>query len=324
MVGGELSKARRPRSRVLRSLATAAATGALALVTAPAAAGYCEPGTHESVAATADGYQVHVCLSEVYAADPARVQSLGETLGSLMHGAELASLTVALKTPEDVAKVCGSTDALACYGGDRIVLPGELRPGSPPQAYLLAHEYGHHVLAHSRNDPWPAQEWGSKRWASSLGVCAAARQHQLFQGYASMPGEAFAEGFAMQQFPMLHMPWNYVDMLAPDDVTAAAMRSDILQPWTGPTTLSYAGRLARGGTRSLRLRFPLDGSSTFKASGTVRLRLELLAAGKVVARAQPSRSGTRMAFTICGSRQLVARLTALRGSGRYALTVSRP
>ena len=171
MVGGKLNLARHTRSRVIRSLASVAAAGSLLLAAAPAAVGYCEPGTHESVAASADGYQVHVCLSEAYASDPSRVQSLGGALGSLLHGPEMALLTITLKTPADVAKTCGSADALACYAGDRMVLPGELRAGSPPLTYLLAHEYGHHVLAHTRNDPWPAQEWGSKRWASVLGVC---------------------------------------------------------------------------------------------------------------------------------------------------------
>ena len=203
-----------------------------------------------------------------------------------------------------------------------MVLPGELRAGSPPLTYLLAHEYGHHVLAHTRNDPWPAQEWGSKRWASVLGVCPAARQRRLFLGYASMPGEAFAESFAMQQFPMLHMPWDYVDMLAPDDVTAAALRSDVLHPWTGPTTRRYAGKLRSGRTRTLQLGFRLDGTATFKATASVRL--ELLAEGKVVARAHPGPSGTKLSYTICGSRHLGVRVTALRGSATYSLTVSRP
>jgi hypothetical protein len=276
------------------------------------------------VATTADGYHVRVCVSEAYASDPGLVQSVADTLGAVTHGPELGLLSVSITTPAGVATGCVSRTALACYGGDRIVLPGELRAGSPPLTYLLAHEYGHHILAHRRNDPWPAQGWGTKRWASSLGVCPAAKRHELFLGYASMPGEAFAESFAMQQFPMLHLSWGYADLLAPDDLTAASIRADVLQPWTGPTARRYAGRLALGRSRSLRLAFPLDGTAKLTATGAVKLRLELLAGEKLVARAQPGRSGTKLSLTICGSRHLTARLTAVRGSGAYALTVSRP
>ena len=207
------------------------------------AAGPCRPGRRESVAKTVDGYDVRVCVSEAYAADPAGVQSVADALGDVMHGPELGLLSVSITTPADVATACGSPDALACYAEDRIVLPGELRAGSPPLSYLLTHEYGHHILAHSRNDPWPANAWGTKRWATSLGVCPAARRHEVFLGYASMPCEAFAESFAMQQFPMLHMPWTYTDLLAPDDATETAIRADVLHPWTGPTSRRYTGRL---------------------------------------------------------------------------------
>jgi hypothetical protein len=120
------------------------------------------------------------------------------------------------------------------------------------------------------------------------------------------------------------MPWSYTDLLAPDDATETAIRADVLHPWTGPTSRRYTGRLGIGRSRTLRLAFPLDGTARLTATGAVKLRLELLAGRKLVARAQPGRSGTKLSFTICGSRQLRARLTAVRGSGAYALTVSRP
>jgi hypothetical protein len=241
----------------------------------------------------------------------------------MLHGPELGSLRVSLATPASLARMCGSPDALACYSENRIVLPAELRAGSPPLGYLLAHEYAHHILAHRRNDPWPADSWGTKRWATSLGVCPATRRRDLFQGYASMPCEAFAESFAMLEFPMLHLPWSYTDLLAPDDATRTAIRADVLHPWPGPTTRRYAGRLETR-SRTHRLSFPLDGSARLVASGAVKLRLELFAGSKLVARARPGRSGTTLTLTICGTRRLTARLTAVRGSGAYTLAVSRP
>jgi hypothetical protein len=284
-----------------------AAVAALLLAPAPAATASCGPGARESAARTPGGTAVTVCVSDAYPADPARVQSVADALGSLLHGPELSALTVAFATPADMALACGSREALACYSRDRITIPGELRPGSPPLAYLIAHEYGHHILAHRRNDPWPADAWGTKRWATALGVCPAARRRELFLGYASMPNEAFAESYAMQQFPLLHLAWGYTDLLAPDDATEAATRADVLDPWSGPTRRRYTGR-----SRRLRLAFPLDGTARFTVTGA---RLELYAGRTLLA------GGRRFSLTICGNRRLTARL---RGSGAYALTVSRP
>ncbi len=155
----------------------------------------------EDVLHTAEGYAIGMSLAQEYAGEAAREQSVLTTLDGLLHGSELAYLHVIIETPQKVADDCGSPDAVACYGDDTIVLPGEQVAGGPPLPFLLAHEYAHHILAHRRNDPWFASDWGSKGWASAVRVCPAVRTGQLFLGYWTIPAEAYAESYATMLFP---------------------------------------------------------------------------------------------------------------------------
>src|SRR5256885_1188394 len=88
----------------------------------------------------------------------------------------------------------------------RLVLPASalVVPGDDPDSgvsaeAVAAHEYGHHVAAHRSDAPWPAIDYGTKRWSSYEQVCAKTRANQLFPGaedipnYTRNPGEAFAE-----------------------------------------------------------------------------------------------------------------------------------
>ena len=271
---------------------------------------------------TGDGYPVRIQVWPPYPSG-STAQSVIGVLNGLSHDSEMGSLHVSVRTPADVEALCGS-DALACYSDDTITLPGEQSPGAPPVAFLLAHEYAHHILQHRRNDPWPAGLWGPKRWASGLNVCRKVHQHQLLLGYSSIPSEAYAETFAMMRYPELHLPWYFTDLLAPDDAIEAAARADVVYPWRGPSTRTYRGRLPAGASRRVRVATPLDGSARFSTSGRADVVLELLAGRRVLARARPHGRTTRLNFTICGQRRLTLRLTAVRGGGRYALTVSRP
>jgi hypothetical protein len=128
----------------------------------------------------------------------------------------------------------------------------------------------------------------------------------------------------MMRYPELHLPWYFTDLLAPDEPIEAAVRADVLHPWTRPSVRTFHGRLPSGSSRRLRIATPLDGSARFLARGRPRVSLELLSGHRILARARPRRSGTTLRFTVCGQRRLTVRITAVTGHGSYALRSTRP
>jgi hypothetical protein len=320
--------------RLLRASAVTLAWLALAPLpgsgdaVAPAAAASASPRSQQSavderVLSTADGYLVRLEAGPPYAADEIAAEMVA-MLDGLLHGPEMARLRITVVTPAEAAIACGSSSALACYALDRIILPGEQPVAGPPVGFLLAHEYAHHILAHRRNDPWPAALWGPKRWATALNVCTEVRRHELFLGYTTVPGEAFAESYAMIHFPELHLAWGYTDLLAGDEHSEAAARLDVVRPWTSPATRSYRGRLVAGRSVRSHLRFPLDGTAELTVTGTPRVAIELAAGRRPLARARPRGGTTRLSYTVCGQRRVALRLSSLRGSGPYVLKVTKP
>ena len=97
---------------------------------------------------TAEGYAIGMTVSPAYGTAPALEQDAMTTLNGLLHGPELATLHVTIETPQEVARDCGSADALACHGEDQMIIPGEQVADGPPVPFLVAHEYAHHILAH--------------------------------------------------------------------------------------------------------------------------------------------------------------------------------
>ncbi len=276
----------------------------------------------EDVLYTAEGYAIGMRLAPEYAGDAAREQVVLATLGGLLHGPELATLHVVIETPAEVARDCGADDALACYGDDTIMLPGEQVPDGPPVHFVLAHEYAHHILAHRRNDPWYATDWGSKRWASAMRVCPAVRNGELFLGYWTIPSEAYAQSYATMLFPDVQYAWGYAFQLRPSEAAKAAIRTDVAQPWTGPTIVRVTGRLTRNGRRVLRVALPLDGNAAFAVKAAQPLELTLLNGHRVVASAHGRRA--RVTYSVCGQRRLTLRLVAPKRATAYELIESHP
>jgi hypothetical protein len=67
-----------------------------------------------------------------------------------------------------VKQLCRSEDADACYivRGAQLIFPGDAQDpveGALNLSEILLHEYGHHIAANRRNDPWPAFAYGAKR-----------------------------------------------------------------------------------------------------------------------------------------------------------------
>jgi hypothetical protein len=280
------------------------------------------PARADDTLYTAEGYAIGMRVSPSYTAAAELEQGALATLNGLLHGSELATLHVLIETPEEVARDCGSADALACYAANQMIVPGAQVEDGPPVPFLVAHEYSHHILAHRRNDPWFASDWGTKRWASVMRVCPAVRRGDLFLGYWTIPAEAFAQSYAAMLFPDVNYAWGYAFQLRPSDAAKTAIREDVMRPWNGPAVTRVSGRLARRGRRAMRLALPLDGNAVFAVKASRRVELVLLDGRSVVAKAHGRRA--RVTTSVCGQRRLTLRLGAPEASTSYSLTMSRP
>jgi hypothetical protein len=283
--------------------------------------------------ATPDGYQVAVEASASYPIDPTADQKLVDFLASRVHGAELGDLNVYVGTPQEIVSLCGGDpDVVACYAIDeaRMYVPGESVRGIPIE-YPLTHEYGHHIAMWRSNSPWDALDWGAKYWSSERHICTGVRRGLLFPGnqgahYWDDPGEGFADGYAHMHYP--HQPWNYNQLMRPDAGTFAAIRRDVLHPWTGPRSRTFHGRLGkRRGSRTFHIEVKLDGDMAFNltaargASYVVQAQIPDFAAG------QRLRNGGQFGVEWCRHRAVDhVTLTVRRraGSGPFALRVSWP
>ncbi len=284
------------------------------------------------------GEAVAVNVSDSYPVDDTVGQRWADLFAHLVHGSELQLLHVYVAPPAEVTVLCGSPDALGCYGGDRLVVIGEPVRGTDPTA-VAEHEYGHHVAVHRLNTPWNAGDWGPKRWASVAGVCQLVAAGAAFPGdeqshYRQNPGEAFAEVYRVMndQKTGLTFPWSIQDAtFIPGAAAVAAVEQDVVHPWTAPTRTIVRGAFTARGTRvwSRRVMTPLDGlltvSLSFPRGGLYTLTL--LGSDGRTALAHGLWSGTTvqtMTFTICGQRSFLVRVVRVGPAGPFALVVGAP
>jgi hypothetical protein len=241
-----------------------------------------------------------------------------------------------------VQHVCGA-QALACYSPDTstLVVPGDDPDSSVSAEAVAAHEYGHHVAAHRTDAPWPAIDYGTKRWSSYEQVCARTRTSDLFPGaedipnYTRNPGEAFAETFRVlneRRLGLPETPWNIVTQsLYPNATALDLLQQDVTTPWTKPTTTVLTGTFRTTGAklRTYTLATSLDGTLavTLRAPAHSRLSLNLVAgtgASLGATSTTPSARARSVQTTICGTRSLRLRLTRVAGSGPFRIAVSKP
>jgi hypothetical protein len=283
---------------------------------------------------TTTGETVIIYTYDTYVVNQSANQALAEFFAGLVHGAELTRLTTYVAPLNIVQTICGSSDVAGCYSPDDeiMVLPGEDLTGGPTVAQVATHEYGHHVAENRDNPPWQAVDWGTKRWASRLDVCARAAAGSVFPGdegdnYMLNPGEGFAEAYRVlneARAGATTFEWPIVsDLFFPDQAALDALSLDVTEPWTQSTTSVARGKIARTGaaTRRVSIATPLDGTLrvTLTAPAGALYRLALLdARGKVLAQ---GRSVTR---TVCGEDSFQARVTRVRGGGAFSLRISRP
>jgi hypothetical protein len=285
----------------------------------------------------ATGEQLTVYVSDSYAADQSLPQHWADFFAGLVHGPELPLLTAYVATPAEVQQLCGSVDALGCYGGQRLIIMGEPFAGVDPQE-VARHEYGHHVAANRVNPPWQSVDWGTKRWASAENVCARTAGATAFPGdegdhYEQNPGEAFAETFrALNEAKAgaTTFTWPIVDStFYPDAAALQAVEQDVLQPWTAPTTRSIRVRLPKAKrVWTLRLATPLDGQLDVNVALPVGAIDDVsLLGGDGHVLAQGLWSGLhekRVGYTICGQRSLLLRVVRKAAPTSFAVRVTQP
>jgi hypothetical protein len=123
-------------------------------------------------------------------------------------------------------------------------------------------------------------------------------------------------------------PWYYNELMHPNAKAFAAIRHDVLDPWTGPRSRTFHGRLSqRHGQRTFHIRLKLDGDLDFQlraprgAVYAVQAQIPDFAAG------QRLRNGGEFGVEWCRHRAVdEVELTVRRrkGSGPFALKVSWP
>ena len=286
---------------------------------------------------TSTGESVSIFASNAYPVDPTVGQRWADFLASLVHGSELSAVTLFLAPTSLVSRLCG-TEAVACYSAadNLIVAPGEDPASDLSSEAVITHEYGHHVAAHRSNAPWDALDYGAKRWASAMNVCARARSGELAPGaedpvqYDVNPGEGFAESYRVlneRKAGRAETPWQIVsDVLYPSDTALAMLEQDVTTPWQQVITSTRTARFTRTArTRTYTVTTPLDGTLkvTLRPSAGTRLVLDVFAASRRIAHAAGT-SAVARSTTICGPRSYRIRVRALRGNGAFSLVVSKP
>jgi hypothetical protein len=286
---------------------------------------------------SASGEQVTVYVSDAYPPELVSPQVWADFFAGLIHADELRHATIKIAPPSQVAEFCGPY-ALGCYGGDELVVGGDVVDGVTPEE-IARHEYGHHVAAHRTNPPWLALDWGPKRWATTEDVCRRAAARTAFpadsgDNYRLDPAEAFAEAYRAANEMRAGIPfgWGLVDgSFYPDAAALEAVAQDVGAPWSAPTRQTLSRRFTAKGPRRLLVpvTLPLDGEVVVDLRVPAgRLdELELVTADgrRVLARGLWSAKTTRrLTYVACGVRPAAVRITRKGPPGRIDLTVSRP
>jgi hypothetical protein len=286
---------------------------------------------------TGAGELVTIYASNTYPMDPALGQRWADFLATLVHGSELSTVTVLLSTPGQIDSTCGQ-DALACYSarGALLYAPGEDPSSSFSAEAVIAHEYGHHVAANRLNTPWDALDWGPKRWASSLQVCARTRKGELAPGaedpvrYETNPGEGWAETYRVlnqRKLGVPESPWQIVTQaLYPTTAALGAAELDITTPWQSGSTTSRSGSVTRTSrTRTYAVATPLDGTLklTLRSSAGLQVTMDVFASATRVAHVSGGGTLAR-STTVCGTRSYRVRIKELAGRGSFRLAVAKP
>jgi hypothetical protein len=292
-----------------------------------------------------DGETVTIYFSDSYPVDPALALKWADFMTSLVHGSELATVTVYIAPLAEVQRYCGQ-EALACYSPDSqtIIVPGDDPDPQTSAEGVLTHEYGHHVASSRLNPPFTTVDYGTKRWASYENVCAKAASRQLYPGaedaqhYMLNPGEAFAESYRVlneQKSGAMVEAWDVVStLLYPDATALALLEQDVTQPWAPSTATKLSATLTKSKpTKSFVVSTPYDGTLTIGASQSVAARVAMSvtsANGNAIAnRSVASRTTSPVSTTICGQRSYTVKVklagtVTKKTKTTFTLNVAKP
>lgn len=276
------------------------------------------------------GTFVRIQLSDLYPVDQALPQGWATYLGTLVHGPELAQLTLDLIPLSSVQSICGG-QALACYDPQRqeIYASPDDQLNEPPAREVVTHEYGHHVANNNNDAPWPALDFGTKRWSSYENICAKSAAGTASPGdegthYFQNSGEAFAESYRvlnLQKQGQANIGWEIVDRsFYPDPAALTALEQDITTPWAGPTATKLHGSFGSGVVRTFRVQTQLDGSFTARLVSPTKAKMQLaLYNGSTLVE-----RGADIYYEICGQRTLTLKVQRLSGRGAFTVNISKP
>lgn len=276
------------------------------------------------------GSFVQIQVSDSYPVDQALPQDWATYLGSLVHGPEIARLTLNLMPQPSVASICGS-QALACYDPNRevIYVSPEDQLDAPPAKEIVTHEYGHHIANNRDDAPWTALDYGTKRWSSYEEICTKAAAGSASPGdegthYFQNSGEAFAESYRvlnLMKQGQTDIGWDIIDpSFYPDATALTLLEQDVTTPWTAPAFSKLHGSFGTGTVRAFRLKTQLDGTfnAHLVAPTKAKMRLALYDGSTLL-----SRGGT-IRYQICGRRALTLKVERLSGAGAFSVDVSKP
>jgi hypothetical protein len=288
--------------------------------------------------AVSGGEELHLYISARYPRSDAATQKWVDFFSRIPHRQELSLARVYIAPLDEVAELCDSFEALGCYSSPSLVAVGDPTDGIAP-ASVVAHEYGHHITANRSNAPWLAVDWGTKRWATQVGVCSRVASGLAFPGdegfnYMLNPGEAFAESYRVlveTNGTGMDYGWPILDQsFRPTAKSLAALREDVLDPWAGPTTTTIKAKFPRHRrTWTTQIATPLDGNLHLRLSvpggGADDVTLLTGDGQTVLARGSWTTSGAKsVEYPICGARSLKVRVTRGGAAARFTLRVERP
>lgn len=283
------------------------------------------------------GSALKVSISHAYAPDSGALQRWTDFFTSLLHGPELDLLDAYIAPLAEVEGICGGP-ALGCYGSNHLVAMGEGNYGVSPES-VARHEYGHHIATNRSNSPWLAVDWGTKRWATTTGICSRVGTGTAFPGdegmnYTLNPGEAFAESYRVLMETNgsgVGYDWPIVDWsFRPTAESLAAIRADVLNPWAESAGQTIRGKFLRGSrTWTTTVATPLDGDLRLRVStpGGGGDGVTLLAGDgrTVLATGSWTSSGTKsIEYRVCGGRSVRVRVTRGSAAARFNLRVQAP
>lgn len=282
------------------------------------------------------GDQITLYVSDAYGPD--QVQRWADFYARLPHGSEFGVLTAYVAPLAEVQTMCGD-EALGCYWSNRLVTIGE-SVGWVPAEEVAAHEYGHHVAFNRSNAPWLAVDWGTKRWASYVNICARAKAGTVYPGneeswYRLNPGEAFAEAYRVlteTKSGATTFIWSLVDgSFYPDATALRAVEDDVMKPWSASSSTRLVARFRTSGPKvwTRKVATPLDGifslAVTLPRGGLYDVTAVAADGKTVVARALWAGTAEKSAtFQICGERSLAIRIVRRGAPGRFSIAMTRP